>query len=223
MPGQIGRVFSPQVMDALIRRGENRYAEGPRIRRTRRYHPEGSSRAEASDSARETRLNRQLELDEARARRGEDFAREKFEHEKDQDRLAWDREGRLAQAEKDKLAIQRAAQGIAQMRDANQLVKVIGSLTAAQHKTDPNTLEVPEGQPERIGALIEMAKRQLAGLLGPERAAQVLGTNPFGDGRTLPPSRAGAAPSGGFEDNPFEVGDEEADDELEELVPGIPR
>lgn len=247
MAGQVGRVFSDRIMEALIRRGENRYASGGGIRRstTTQYAEPSSGR---SNTTREERLNRQLDLEEARASRGEALDRERFEEQKRVNSAAIARGEAATSAAGLRAEAAAEAKRIGNTRDVNQLIATIGRLRQAQHRTDPNTLEVPKGQAEAIEQLIQVAMGQLTTLLGPEGARRALAAgNPFGPG-TLPPQRAGAAPGPAVQQgapspttplpghppgapaawasmsgNPFEVGDEEADAEIDDLIPGIPR
>lgn len=143
---KIGEVLSPGVAQALIRRGESSgggafIRRDPTVRETS-FDDSGRVRAQLA-LLREERLRDQAAQREARASRGEEFAREKFDFERGESKA--DREDRRRAAEQDSRNLDlREAEALQERRrEAARVMQQIGSLLRNARKPNPDT-----GQPD---------------------------------------------------------------------------
>lgn len=204
----IGRVLSPEVAAALIRRGESPGDESF-IRRDPDVTTQIPGQGAAGELAilREERLERQAELDEERALRGEGFAREQFDFqktEKEKDRIS---RGEILE---DETTAEKAKSVAGARKQAQKILGDIAGMLRNARKPNPDTgqpdpdavreaqtiaqgmwaqyMTLPIPDEEKKKALVAM--RSMLGTVPPSRT-QGPG-NPF----DLPPPGQGGPPPG---------------------------
>lgn len=214
MPFNIGKVLSPEVAAGLIRRGESS-GGGGYIRRdpdTTTILPEDPAAELAL--LREERLDRESRDAEARALRGEDFAREQFEFqmseaEKNRIERGEERKGKTSQKE-----AEGEARTLSDARKQGQtILKEMAAVLARARKPNPDTGKPDPDAVAEAQTIAQAMWGRFQALPLPDDEKKAALEAMRGQLQTTPASRAGAAPGAPEPPSPFQ-NEGEAYDEI---------